>query len=281
MSSLSITIAKDAGFCFGVRRAIEIARKAAKQYGKVAMLGDIVHNEQVVADLKNLGVAVFDDVDSIPVEMPVIFRSHGTRREIWQWARERGLKIIDATCPLVNEIHAAARDLEEDGRQVIIIGDPGHDEVEGIASQVHNPIIVPNKSETNRLKKIRKAGVVIQSTQFNENVNDIASVLIAKISDLRIINTVCKPTRDRQSQLRELAKNNDVMIIVGSFTSANTKRLAAIARTINPHSYQVQSAEDVRPEWFKNMNSVGISAGASTPDKIVMDVTEKISALPL
>jgi len=281
MNSLSITVAKDVGFCFGVRRAIDIARKAGKQHGKVAMLGDIVHNEQVVNDLRKLGVAVFQDVKKIPIDMPVIFRSHGTTAEIWQRARTRGLTIIDATCPLVNEIHVAAREMEAEGRQVIIIGDPGHDEVEGIASQIRNPIIIADEQNAGQLQGIRKAGVVIQSTQFHKNVNSVISVLILKINDLRIINTICKPTQIRQSQLRELAENNDVMVIVGSFTSANTKRLTSIAKIINPNSFQIQGPEDIRLEWFKNAKSVGISTGASTPDEIVVKVTEKIGDLAL
>lgn len=281
MNSLTITIAKEVGFCFGVRQAIEIARKAGKQHGKVAMLGDIVHNEQVVSDLRKLGVTVYDDVEKIPADRPVIFRSHGTTAKIWQRARTRGLTIIDATCPLVNEIHIAARDLEAEGRQVIIIGDPGHDEIEGIASQIKNPIIIANEQNAGQLQRIRKAGVVVQSTQCHENVNSILSVLITKINDLHIINTICKPTRTRQSQLRELAEKNDVMIIVGSFTSANTKRLTSIAKTINPNSFQIQGPEDIRPEWFKNAKSVGISTGASTPDEIVIKVSEKIGDLAL
>jgi len=281
MNSLSTTIAKDVGFCLGVQRAIDIAKKAGKKHGSVAMLGDIVHNERVVNDLKILGVTVFKDIEKIPVDMPVIFRSHGTPAEIWQRAQNRGLTIIDATCPLVNEIHVAARELEAEGRQLIIIGDPGHDEVEGIASQISKPIIIANEQDAGQLQKIRKAGIVIQSTQFRENVDRIISVLIFKINDLRIINTICKPTRNRQAQLRELAEKNDVMIIVGSLTSANTKRLTSIAKTINPNSYQVQGPEDIRSEWFMNMRSVGISAGASTPEEIVVKVTEKISALPL
>ena len=281
MNSLSITIAKDVGFCLGVRRAIEIARKAGQKHGNVAMLGDIVHNEQVINNLKILGVTVFESIENIPVDIPVIFRSHGTPMEIWQRARERGLTIIDATCPLVNEIHVAARELEAEGRQVIIIGDQGHDEVEGIASQVTNPIIIANEQEANQLQKIKKAGIVIQSTQYFENVDRIVTLLIFKINDLRIINTICKPTRNRQAQLRELAEKNDVMIIIGSFTSANTKRLTSISKTINPNSYQIQNAEDIKSEWFINANSVGISTGASTPDEIVIKVAEKIGALPL
>ena len=281
MNKLSITVAKDAGFCLGVRRAIDIAKDAAGQYKQVAMLGDIVHNERVVKDLRKIGVEIFNNIEDIPVETPVIFRSHGTSEDTWKRARERGLTVIDATCQLVKEIHIAAKTLAAEGRRVIIIGDPGHDEVEGIASRVDNPIILASEKDVESFEKIKKAGIVIQSTQFHENVTAIISALILKVIDLRIINTICKPTRNRQTQLRELAENNDVIVVVGSFTSANTRRLLSIAQTINPNSYQVQGAEDIQEAWFQNAGSVGISAGASTPDEIVKEVQENISALPI
>ncbi|MGC9364108.1 MAG: 4-hydroxy-3-methylbut-2-enyl diphosphate reductase [Fidelibacterota bacterium] len=281
MSKLTINIAKDAGFCMGVRRAIEIAKKAAQQYGRVAMLGDIVHNEGVVRELEQAGIVVYDDLDQIPPEMPVIFRSHGTRADIRQRAQARGMTIIDATCPLVKEIHRAARELAVEGRRVIIIGDHGHDEVEAIAGEIADPLIIADESETVAIPKIGQAGVVIQSTQFRENVDAILAKLIWKISDVRIINTICKPTRNRQVQIRELARENDVMLIVGSFTSANTKRLTGIAKKINPKSYQIRGPEDIQTEWLRGAASVGISAGASTPDKIVRDVADKIGALGL
>ncbi len=281
MNSLSITIAKDVGFCFGVKRAIDMARDAAETHGKVAMLGDIVHNEIVIDDLKNGGVVVYRNIDDIPQGMPVLFRSHGTRKELWQKIRERGLTIIDATCPLVNEIHKASQLLESEGRTVIIIGDSGHDEVEAIASQLSNPIVIATAKDALNMEPVRKAGVVIQSTQFIENVNQIIAILISNIQDLRIINTICTPTRNRQSQLKELAVNNDVMVIVGSFTSANTKRLTSISSRLNPRSYQVQGSDDIQPGWFKDAQTVGISTGASTPDEIVRKVAKKISNLSI
>jgi len=277
MSSLTITVARNAGFCFGVKRAIELARKAIAEHSQVAMLGDIVHNESVIADLEKAEVIVYSDIDQVPSGMPVLFRSHGTPLPIWQKATKRGLVIIDATCPLVKEIHKAAKMLEEDDRKVIIIGDKGHDEVEGIASQIHDPVILSNAADALRLDALRKAGVVIQSTQFMDNVNEIVSILITKVQDLRIINTICQPTRNRQKQLKELAVQNDVMIIVGSFTSANTKRLTSIAKQLNPHSYQVQGPGDVDLKWLKNATTVGISAGASTPADTVMAVVKKIN----
>ena len=281
MNSLSITIAKDVGFCFGVKRAIDMARYAAEVHGKVAMLGNIVHNEIVIDDLKNSGVVVYQNIDDIPPGMPVLFRSHGTSKELWQKVRERGLKIIDATCPLVNEIHKASQLLESEGRTVIIIGDSGHDEVEAIISQLSNPIVIATAKDALNMEPVRKAGVVIQSTQFIENVNQIITILISKIQDLRIINTICTPTRSRQSQLKELAVNSDVVIIVGSFTSANTKRLTSISSRLNPKSYQVQGPGDIQTGWFKDVQTVGISAGASTPDEIVKKVAKKISNLSI
>ncbi len=281
MNSLKITVSKDAGFCFGVKRAIELARKSASEHGDVAMLGDIVHNEKVIADLNKLGVKVYNDIAKIPENIPILFRSHGTPVQTWEKAKNRGLLIIDATCPLVGEIHTYSQILEAEGRTVFIIGDHNHDEVMGIASQLKNPVIIANRDDAVKLPKIRKAGVVIQSTQFIDNVNEIVTVLIQKVTDLRIINTICKPTRNRQAQLKELAAANDVMIIVGSFTSANTKRLTAISKQLNPKSYQVQGPEDIQSDWFSRAQSVGVSAGASTPDEIVSEVVKKIGDLPL
>lgn len=281
MNSLSITIAKDVGFCFGVKRAVDIAKKAAETYGKVAMLGDIVHNETVIRDLERAGIVVYTDIDDVPADMPVLFRSHGTPRSVWDRAHERKLTIIDATCPLVTEIHKASQILAKEDRTVIIIGDPGHDEVEGVASQLVNPIIIADVDGARNQEPLRKAGVVVQSTQSIGNVGEIVGILITKAYDLRIINTICTPTRNRQQQLVELARKNDVMIIVGSFTSANTRRLTSISGALNKKSYQVQGPDDIHIDWFKGVSSVGISAGASTPEEIVQEVAKKTRNLVL
>ena len=189
-----ITIAKDAGFCSGVRMAIQKAKEAASEYSKVVMLGDIVHNEKVVRDLEDIGIKVADRIDKIDKSTPILFRSHGTKVDIWEKAKQMGLTIIDATCPLVLEIHKSAKMLEKEDRKVIIIGDHGHDEVEAIASQVKEPIVISNPRETKELKNIKKAGVVVQSTQLIDNVSEIISILSYKVEDLRFINTICAPT---------------------------------------------------------------------------------------
>lgn len=275
-----VTIAKNAGFCSGVTRAVKIAEQAALDFGKVQILGNIVHNEKVVVDLEKKGIKVISGLDQVDPTKPLLFPSHGTKQDIWEKAHKCGLTIIDATCPLVLKIHKAAKLLEEEGRRIIIIGDKGHDEVEAIASQVKNPLIISNLADMALLPKIQKAGVVVQSTQFIGDVGEIISALVSKTDDLRFINTICTPTRQRQLQILELAKNNDVMIIVGSFTSANTKRLAGIALKINPNTHLIQCVDDIDPKWFTSAMTVGISTGASTPWTLLEEVKKKIAELP-
>lgn len=274
-----ITVAKDAGYCFGVRDAVNIAYEAAETYGTVYMLGDIVHNEQVVRDLAEAGAKVVQSLDEIPDGAPVLFRAHGTTEELWKQAREKNIKIIDATCPLVREIHEEVKRISADGRQVIIIGDHGHDEVSGIASQVPTAIIVANPEEAQALRKMKRAAVVTQSTQMIENVQDIINVLMTKVFDLHFVNTICFPTKRNHEQIKSLAVDVDVMIVIGSFTSANSKRLTQLALERNPRSYQVTCSADVQEGWFDGAQQIGISAGASTPDYLIDEVRDRIEAL--
>ncbi len=276
---MEITIAKDAGYCFGVREAVDMAYEAAQIYGSVYMLGDIVHNEQVVRDLTEAGAQVVHSLDDIPDNAPVLFRAHGTPEEMWEQARGKAIKVIDATCPLVREIHEEVRRISADGRQVIIIGDRGHDEVIGISSQVANPIIVATPEEARNIRKMKRAAVVCQSTQMIENVQDIVNVLMTKVFDLHFVNTICFPTKRNHEQIKQLAAESDVMIIIGSFTSANSKRLTQLARERNPNSYQVTCASELHAEWFEGVAKVGISAGASTPDYLIEEVRSQIEAI--
>ena len=276
---MKILVAKDAGYCFGVRDAVNLAKKSGTEFDEVYMLGDIVHNEKVVEDLNKKGSKVVSSLDEIPSDKPVLFRAHGTKPEIWKEAQGKKLNIIDATCPLVTEIHEEIKILESENRKTIIIGDHGHDEVVGIAAQVKKPIIISNVEEAKSLGRMRKAGVVSQSTQMIENVQEIMSILMSKVFDLRFVNTICYPTRKNHEQIKELSNIVDVMIIIGSFTSANSKRLTQIAKLRNKFSYQVVDASDIKDEWFKTAKTVGISAGASTPDSIIDNVTKHIKNL--
>ena len=276
---MKIFLAKDAGYCFGVRDAVNLAYDTAKTHGEVYMLGTIVHNERVIENLSNAGAKVVETLDDVPENKPILFRAHGTAPELWKKADKKKLNLVDATCPLVTEIHDEIKKMGEEGRRTIIIGDHGHDEVVAIAAQVRNPIIIANVDEAKALRKMKKAGVVSQSTQMIENVQEIMSVLMEKVFDLRFVNTICFPTRRNHEQIKELAVQCDVMIIIGSFTSANSKRLTQLALERNKRSYQVTTADELDMSWFNGCKTVGISAGASTPDEIINDVVKHIKII--
>ncbi len=273
---MKILVAKSAGYCFGVRDAVKIAYETSKNNGDVYMLGTIVHNERVVEDLSNSGAKVVENLDQVPKDKPILFRAHGTSPKIWEKAKKKNMKVVDATCPLVIEIHDEIKKLEREGRRTIIIGDHGHDEVVGIASQVKNPIIISNEKEAKALKKMKRAGVVSQSTQMIENVQDIINVLTTKVYDLRFVNTICFPTRRNHEQIKELADKCDIMIVIGSFTSANSKRLTQIALEKNKKSYQVTKASELKESWFEGSETIGVSAGASTPDETIEEVVNQL-----
>ena len=276
---MKVVIAKDAGYCFGVRDAVNLAYDTAEKYNDVYMLGDIVHNENVVNDLSKAGAKVVDSIEQIPDNKKILFRAHGTVPDLWKDAKKKDREIIDATCPLVHKIHKEVKELEEEGRKIVVIGDHGHDEVVAIAAQVNGAIVISNKEEALELRKYRKIGVVSQSTQMIENVNEIINVLISKIYDVRFINTICFPTKRNHEQIKDLAVECDVIIIIGSFTSANSKRLTKMSKTINKKTYQVTCAEEVDESWFINCSNVGISAGASTPDYLIESVADKIKSI--
>ena len=275
---MKVLLAKDAGYCFGVRDAVNLAYETAEKEGEVYMLGHIVHNENVVTELEKTGTKVIDDLNEVPNNKPILFRAHGTVPKVWDEAEKKGINIVDATCPLVTEIHEEVRKLAAENRRIIIIGDHGHDEVNGIKEQVQDSIVVANPEEAKRLKKMKKAGVVSQSTQMIENVQDIINILMTKVFDLRFVNTICFPTRRNHEQIKSLAELSDIMIVIGSFTSANSKRLTELAKERNERTYQVTCANDLDSAWFQQTDTVGVSAGASTPDNIIESVTTTIKS---
>ena len=280
---MRITIAESAGFCFGVKRALSIAIKAASSGREVYMLGDIVHNEVVVEEMKLSGIKKINRLGAGGGKT-LLIRAHGAGRKTIEDAKLAGYVIIDATCPMVKEIHAIAKKLESQKRVVIIIGDKEHDEVRGIVGQLKTkPIIVSSLSDisVSRFKNISKAGVVVQSTQEEGLVLAIVASLRKRIKDLVFKNTICNPTKTKQSEANKLPKENDVVIVVGSRSSANTKRLYQIARGLNRKTYWVNSPEEIKKEWFKGASSVGITAGASTPENSIRNVAGRLLQMSL
>jgi len=278
---MRINLAKSAGFCFGVKRALSIALKIFELNTQVEMLGDIVHNEEVAQQIYKAGVK---KVKALRRGKNKIFliRAHGASKKLTERAHKLNYRVIDATCPMVKEIHKIAIGMEQKGYRIIIIGDKHHDEVRGIAGQLKTKAIVIDSVKSIPLKivsKIKKACIVLQSTQNLEHVLKIVKAINPYIKDLKFFNTICTPTRIKQEEIRAMPKKNDVMIIIGSKTSANTRRLYEISKSINKKSYWVQSEKDLRPVWFRGVKKVGITSGASTPDSTTQKIIKCVKNL--
>ena len=275
-----INVAKYSGFCFGVKRAVKMALEESRKSNNVIMLGDIVHNEHVVKKIDDAGVKVKND---LATDDPgtLLLRAHGAVPEVYEEASGMNYKVVDATCPLVLEIHEIVRTMDEEKYRIVVIGDYGHDEVIGISGQVKDAIIIakPEDVKDKMPKKTRKLGIVVQSTQNIDNARKIIAELVPYCQELKFVDTICKPTKLYQAEIRKMPHENDVMIIVGSFTSANTKRLTEISRDLNQRSYQVESSQDLEKKWFESVENIGITAGASTPDWIIEEVVDRIKEL--
>ena len=278
---MKINLAKSAGFCFGVKRAIDIALKTASDSGRVYMLGDIVHNEDVVKEIRKAGIKRINRLGSGKNKV-LLIRAHGISQATLKKAHKMGYKIIDATCPMVREIHRIAKKMEKKNRKIIVIGDKKHDEVLGIVGQLTKKALVIESLRclpALLIKRIKKACVIVQSTQDIEKVLKIVAVLKKNIPDLQFFNTICMPTRMKQEEIRRIPQANDLMLIIGSKNSANTKRLYQISKRLNKRSYWINSPEDLAPRWFKGKKKVGITAGASTPEGSIKKVINYIKRI--
>ena len=278
---MKITVAQSAGFCLGVKRALEITFRTVESGGNIEMLGDIVHNEDVVKQINQAGIKKVKALRRGKNKI-VLIRAHGVGLDIIKEASRLGYKIIDATCPMVKEIHQIASNMEGKGYQIIIIGDKLHSEVIGITGQLKTKVIVIDslrKIPYTQIRRIKKAAVVVQSTQDMENVLKIAEILKSLIKDLKFFNTICMPTRLKQKEIRKMPQENDVMIIIGSKTSANTKRLYEISKSLNPRTYWIQSRREIKPAWLRRAAKVGITAGSSTPNATTQEVIKYLEKI--
>ncbi len=279
---MEINLAKSAGFCFGVKRALDIAFKTAKSGREVYMLGNIVHNEDVIKETAKAGIKKIAKLAAQGKSKTLLIRAHGAGINTFIKAASLGYKIVDATCPMVKEIHKIAKENEKKGYKIIIIGDKEHDEVRGIIGQLKNKAIIVDNSKNipfEKIKRAQKAAVISQSTQKLEKVSEIVGILKPHIKELKFFNTICRPTRIKQEEIKSLPLKNDIVLIIGSKTSANTRRLFEIAKSLNPRAYWIQSRKEINPTWFKNKRSVGITAGASTPEWITKGVINYIKNL--
>jgi len=276
-----INLAKHAGFCFGVKRAIDIALKTARSGKKVFMLGDIVHNEDVVKQIEGFGVKKTSRLGPGKGKVFLI-RAHGAATSLYETAKIKGYQIIDATCPMVKEIHDIVITNEKNGFKIIVIGDEKHDEVQGIIGHTKgNAIVIDTRLPLPwpKLKKIKKAAVVVQSTQNLSKVLKIVETLKPSFQELKFFNTICRPTRTKQEEIRSMPLENDIMIIIGSKNSANTRRLYEISRSLNERSFWVSSKNELKPSWFKDARTVGVTSGASTPESTTREIITHIEKI--
>jgi len=270
---LDFIIARHAGVCFGVKRAIDTAFKAARNYrSHVYTIGPLIHNPQVVKQLTEAGVIVKERIEDI-AEGTVIFRSHGVPLHLAEKAREKGFRIVDATCPFVKRAHGFARFLSRKGYLVIVVGDKLHPEVKGLKSYVEGEaMVVSSPRELADWVGRRKVGVVAQTTQSLENFREIVAICLEKAREVRAYNTICDATALRQREALDLARNVDCMIVIGGHRSANTKRLAKICRRILGDTHHVEGVEELNPSWFSGKGKIGVVGGASTPGWVIEEI---------
>lgn len=275
---MEIILAKSAGFCFGVKRATQMAFEAAAEHEHICSLGPVIHSPQVVRRLAEQGVAVVTKVEDIPPGS-VIIRSHGVTAEEMNKVQEKNLTIVDATCPFVKKAQEYAARLSEEGYTVVIVGEVEHPEVQGIVSFSGDSVVhvVADAEQAVALPRMRKVGIVAQTTQLYENLKDVMDVCLAKSQELKVFNTICDATSVRQNEAREIALSVDLMIVIGGHASANTSRLARICQEIQPHTWHIETPEEIQSGWFADVEKVGVTAGASTPRWLIDEVVAKVA----
>ncbi len=266
-----VVLAKNSGFCFGVKRAIELALKTKE---KIYTLGPLIHNPQVIAQLEHKGIVAIDSLDDIE-RGKIIIRAHGIPRSVITRAKKKDLSVIDATCPFVQNVQQIAESLSKDGYQVVIIGEANHPEIIGIADRVKNPIIIEDVSEVSGIGRFEKIGVVAQTTQSEENYKKIIHALKKHSKKLKVFNTICNATKKNQNAAKGLAKKVNLMIVVGGYNSGNTRRLAKLCSEI-VETKHIEVADELKKKWFEKKEIIGITGGASTPDWIIHEVIERI-----
>ena len=278
---MEVTVAKTAGFCFGVKRAVE---KVYEQIGKtekpIYTYGPIIHNEQVVGDLQEKGVEVIDTLEELKTirDAVVVIRSHGVGKDVYDILKENGVEIVDATCPYVKKIHRIVEKQTAEGRRVLIVGSEDHPEVQGIKGWGNERTkVIENMDDFRRLElpEDEKLCIVSQTTLNYKKFQDIVEKISKTRYDITVLNTICNATQERQVEAMRIASQVDVMLVIGGKHSSNTQKLYDICRKECKNTYYIQTLGDFNPECISSVRSVGITAGASTPNNIIEEVHTK------
>ena len=279
---MDVVVAKSAGFCFGVKRAVETVYAEVEKGKKIYTFGPIIHNEEVVKDLEEKGVIVLESEEELQnlTEGTVIIRSHGVEKRIQKMIEDKGLECIDATCPFVKRIHRIVEEAGNENKEVVIAGNPGHPEVEGIVGWTEaKTTILESVDEAKQFEKKSDAEIcMVSQTTFNyKKFQDIVEIFEKKGYNGSVVNTICNATEERQTEARKIAASVDVMIVIGGKHSSNTRKLYEICKQECENTYFIQTLDDLHLEIPKSVRLVGITAGASTPKKIIEEVQNYVS----
>lgn len=283
---MQVIKARELGFCMGVRRAVDMMEEAASDLGPITSLGSTVHNPQVVDKLRARGVDVIATLDAVDAR-PVAITAHGVAPSVLRELEARGATVVDTTCPIVTRAQQWAKKLTDEGFGVIVFGDPEHKEVRGILGWANGKVITMRSADDLDTPlpdwMPSRVGVLSQTTEteghFAHFVQKLLSAHMDRISELRVINTLCNATTSQQAATQELAQDVDLMIVVGGRESANTRHLAEVAREQGTKTYHVESADEIDAAWLAGRGKIGVAAGASTPDAVIDDVVARLYAL--
>ena len=272
--------AKTQGFCFGVAITVKKAEEAVARPGaSVPTLGHVVHNPQMVASLEAQGLKNGHSIEDVPDDTTLFVRAHGLPTSVYERAKEKNLTVIDATCPMVTKIHVQAEKLRNDGYKIVVVGDAEHPEVKGTLSHVPGAWCIDKVSDVEKLPRGSKIGVVCQSTWSGTGFTDIVKALSEKYYEVRAVNTICTDTHNRQAEAAELARDVEVMVVVGGKTSANTKHLAELSAMNGARAYHIEGPDELEAAWFDGVKIAGRMSGASTPGSLVDEVADRMDEL--
>jgi len=282
---MHVTLAQPRGFCAGVDRAIEIVERALELYGApVYVLHEIVHNRYVVDDLSARGVVFVDELDEIPEGSVTIYSAHGVAEAVIDKGIERRLRVIDATCPLVTKVHLQAKRYHGQGREVILVGHPGHPEVEGTRGQIDGAVhVLSTVEEVERLEVTdpQRLSYVTQTTLSVDDTRDVIRALEARFPSIvgPDLKDICYATQNRQNAVKELSASIDLLLVVGSQNSSNSNRLRELGERNGVPSHLIDAAEQIEPSWFRSGARIGVTAGASAPESLVQQVLARLGEL--
>ncbi|MCE5185989.1 MAG: 4-hydroxy-3-methylbut-2-enyl diphosphate reductase [Planctomycetaceae bacterium] len=273
---MKVLVAEKCGFCPGVRNAINLARQTLETDTKVSSLGHIIHNEDVVKQLSAAGLETVDSIDAIN-SGTVLIRSHGATLEEFEKIKAKGLKIVDATCVLVRRVQKIASQLNEEGYKVLMIGDAGHPEVKAVVGYAQDVEVIGSEADLDKLSLRKKIGIICQTTQSPDHFAQmVAAIARHGFSEMKIINTLCRETMERQQAAVKLCRQVDIMFVLGGLHSANTRKLAELCKKHNPETYHLQNWAELDKKTLSGKKTAGVTAGASTPDKVIEEFVKNL-----